>query len=97
MGAVYSLMDVPAILVFSVTFLLFWHLMGAPKNLPPGPSPWPLIGNIPQMGNPKKIHHALHQFALRYGGIYMLRFGPFRSIVINDIPVSTKCSRNSPV
>ncbi|KAH7862246.1 hypothetical protein Vadar_002018 [Vaccinium darrowii] len=41
--------------------------------LPPGPNPWPILGNIPQMG--KKPHVTLTKFAQSYGPLLSLKLG----------------------
>lgn len=44
--------------------------------LPPGPRPWPILGNLLALvgGMP---HHALQKLASKYGGIMYLRLGRF--------------------
>ncbi|XP_076953912.1 putative (S)-N-methylcoclaurine 3'-hydroxylase isozyme 2 [Bidens hawaiensis] len=43
------------------------------KNLPPGPRPWPIIGNIHQIA--KNPHLAAAKFANEYGPLISLRLG----------------------
>ncbi|KAI3705805.1 hypothetical protein L1987_76047 [Smallanthus sonchifolius] len=42
-------------------------------NLPPGPRPWPIIGNMHQMA--KNPHIAAANFAMKYGPLISLRLG----------------------
>ncbi|TVU09721.1 hypothetical protein EJB05_43214, partial [Eragrostis curvula] len=42
-------------------------------NLPPGPKPWPIIGNLNLMG--ELPHRSLHALSKRYGPLMQLRFG----------------------
>ncbi|CAL1371449.1 unnamed protein product [Linum trigynum] len=39
--------------------------------LPPGPKPWPIIGNLPHLG--KKAHISLQHFSQLYGALISLR------------------------
>ncbi|KAJ9545963.1 hypothetical protein OSB04_025670 [Centaurea solstitialis] len=53
------------------------------KNLPPGPQPWPIIGNIHQIGeNP---HVSIAVFAQQYGPLISLRLGT-RLLVVASSP-----------
>ncbi|TVU09723.1 hypothetical protein EJB05_43216, partial [Eragrostis curvula] len=42
-------------------------------NLPPGPKPWPIIGNLNLMG--ELPHQSIHALSKRYGPLMQLRFG----------------------
>ncbi|KAL5727675.1 hypothetical protein ACHQM5_000844 [Ranunculus cassubicifolius] len=52
---------------------LLYLILKSPKNLPPGPYPWPVIGNIFSMG--KKPHISLGELAKSYGPLLSLRLG----------------------
>ncbi|CAI0404267.1 unnamed protein product [Linum tenue] len=41
--------------------------------LPPGPKPWPIIGNLPHLG--KQAHISLQHFSQLYGSLISLRLG----------------------
>lgn len=73
--------------LLTVLFLAGWlvFLTSAPKNLPPGPRPCPLIGNFTQLMT-KPLHLAMTDLAKKYGKIYTvyLPFGQ-RCIVVNSI------------
>ena len=44
------------------------------KRLPPGPRPWPMLGNLLVMASGMP-HQSLQQLAAKYGGIMYLRLG----------------------
>jgi hypothetical protein len=50
-----------------VPAIVLWKLAKKPKALlPPGPKPWPVIGNLPQM--PREYEHEQYQkWAREYG------------------------------
>uniref|UniRef100_A0A2N9I4N7 Cytochrome P450 n=1 Tax=Fagus sylvatica TaxID=28930 RepID=A0A2N9I4N7_FAGSY len=55
--------------------------------LPPGPYPWPIIGNILQMGN--MPHVTLTQLAHNYGPLISLRLGT-KLMVVGSSPIVAK-------
>ncbi|KAF4403066.1 hypothetical protein G4B88_027837 [Cannabis sativa] len=52
---------------------------GSSLPLPPGPRPWPIIGNLPHMG--PVPHHATAALARKYGPLMYLRLG-FVDVVV---------------
>ncbi|KAK9075283.1 hypothetical protein SSX86_003606 [Deinandra increscens subsp. villosa] len=66
-------------------FLLFMahKYFTSVKNLPPGPRPWPIIGNMHQMA--KNPHIAAANFAKQYGPLISLRLGT-RLLVVASSP-----------
>lgn len=54
-------------------FFIFKHCFRSAKNLPPGPSRWPIIGNIHQIGT--KPHVTISIFAQQYGPLISLHLG----------------------
>ncbi|XP_030535103.1 cytochrome P450 71AU50-like [Rhodamnia argentea] len=60
---------------------LLWKKQGK-KKLPPGPRGFPILGNLPLLGqNP---HHYLHKVAQEYGPIMHLRLGFVPVIVVSS-------------
>ncbi|PIN03545.1 Cytochrome P450 CYP2 subfamily [Handroanthus impetiginosus] len=51
-------------------------------KLPPGPKPWPLIGNFNLIGSIP--HQSLHFLSQKYGGIMLLKFGKFPVVVASS-------------
>nr|ABA64468.1 flavonoid 3'-hydroxylase [Gerbera hybrid cultivar] len=50
-----------------------------PNRLPPGPTPWPVVGNLPHLGTIP--HHSLAAMAKKYGPLMHLRLG-FVDVVV---------------
>ncbi|XP_022997924.1 cytochrome P450 71A1-like [Cucurbita maxima] len=55
-------------------------------NLPPGPKPWPIIGNLHLIGS--LPHRSIHQLSKKYGPIMQLRFGSFPVVVGSSVEMA---------
>nr|AFI71898.1 flavonoid 3'-hydroxylase [Paeonia lactiflora] len=81
-----------------VTFLLtnfavasFVYLLvnnGHPHRLPPGPRPWPIVGNLPHLG--PKPHQSLASLARSYGPLMHLRLGSVDVVVAASASVAAQ-------
>lgn len=54
-------------------FIIVKKYSGSANNLPPGPTPWPIIGNIHQVGKSPQVSMAI--FAQQYGPLISLHLG----------------------
>ncbi|CAL4931122.1 unnamed protein product [Urochloa decumbens] len=52
-------------------------------NLPPGPRPWPVIGNLNLIGT--LPHRSVHELSKRYGPLMSLRLGSFPVVVGSSV------------
>uniref|UniRef100_A0A8C0X996 Cytochrome P450 1B1 n=1 Tax=Castor canadensis TaxID=51338 RepID=A0A8C0X996_CASCN len=52
-----------------------------PWSTPPGPFPWPLIGNAASVGSPSHLSFA--RLAKRYGDVFQIRLGSCPVVVLN--------------
>ncbi|KAL9440873.1 hypothetical protein AB3S75_019533 [Citrus x aurantiifolia] len=98
-------------LISCILWLLFtWVWVKALKSfsrgsikLPPGPTPWPIIGNLPQLGH--KPHKSLADLAKVHGPIMSLKIGQVTTVVISSASIAKQvlqdhdaalCNRNVP-
>lgn len=59
---------------------------GRKLKLPPGPRPWPIVGNLPQLG--ELPHRAMHELAKKYGPLVHLQFGSFPAVVGSSLELA---------
>ncbi|XP_021864016.2 trimethyltridecatetraene synthase-like [Spinacia oleracea] len=65
------------------------HLLLRRKlNLPPGPKPWPIIGNFNLIG--PLPHHSIDKLSKKYGPIMMLKYGSVPVLVGSSVEMA-KC------
>ncbi|XP_054834011.1 cytochrome P450 2K4-like [Eublepharis macularius] len=81
-----SLMDPTTLLfllVFTMTFLWimrsFWNASG--RNLPPGPRPWPLIGNL-HLLDLKRPYRTMCELSEQYGSVFSIQLGLQKMVVL---------------
>lgn len=64
-------------LVATLVMLYFLAQARQRKSLPPGPRPWPVVGNLPLLAFGGQPHRSLEKLASKYGGIMYLRLGVY--------------------
>lgn len=52
------------------------------KNLPPGPKPWPIVGNLHIIGH--LPHQSFHKLSQKYGELMQLYYGSFPVVVASS-------------
>ncbi|XVF74311.1 hypothetical protein PTKIN_Ptkin13bG0100300 [Pterospermum kingtungense] len=55
-------------------------------NLPPGPKPWPIIGNLNLIGS--LPHRSIHALSQKYGPIMQLKFGSYPVVVGSSVEMA---------
>uniref|UniRef100_A0A0E0M1R5 Uncharacterized protein n=1 Tax=Oryza punctata TaxID=4537 RepID=A0A0E0M1R5_ORYPU len=76
-----------AILLTTVLFLKAISRCSRRKyNLPPGPKPWPIIGNLNLIG--ALPHRSIHEPSRRYGPLIYLRSGSFPVVVGSSVEMA---------
>lgn len=74
-------------LVSIALVVLSHHLRRRRKlNLPPGPKPWPIIGNFNLIGS--LPHRSLHELTKTYGPLMMLKFGSVPVLVGSSVKMA---------
>ncbi|XP_072033786.1 cytochrome P450 2J4-like [Amphiura filiformis] len=82
-------LETHSLLLFAVVFLFLFWWTHTPRNLPPGPINWPLVGSFPTLAwqsymSGLGLHKILTYFGNKYGKICTLNtFGSYM-IVISD-------------
>ncbi|GKV09812.1 hypothetical protein SLEP1_g21252 [Rubroshorea leprosula] len=82
-------METPYIAIWLLTLaliLLSLLLRRRRLNLPPGPKPWPIIGNLNLIGS--LPHRSIHALSQKYGPIMQLRFGSFPVVVGSSVEMA---------
>ncbi|XP_063793871.1 cytochrome P450 2G1-like isoform X2 [Pseudophryne corroboree] len=72
------------LLAAGVTILIYfikWWKYIKQRNLPPGPTPLPLLGNIMQLGS-TEVPQSLLKLSEKYGPVYTIYLGNKRSVVL---------------
>eukprot|EP00253_Pinus_taeda_P034286 PITA_34286 len=73
--------------LFSCLFFIFLlHKRRVRARLPPGPFPWPIVGNLFQLIPP--AHRALKGLADKYGPIFFLRLGSVPTVVVSSSKIA---------
>ncbi|KAK4572515.1 hypothetical protein RGQ29_030802 [Quercus rubra] len=62
------------------------HFQYHKRKSPPGPTPWPIIGNLDLVG--PLPHQSLHKLSQKYGPIMQLTFGSFPVVVASSAEVA---------
>ncbi|GAV89573.1 p450 domain-containing protein [Cephalotus follicularis] len=63
--------------------LLSLRLRHRKLNLPPGPKPWPIIGNLNLIG--PLPHRSIHTLSQKYGPLMYLWFGSYPVVVASNV------------
>jgi cytochrome P450 family 33 len=80
----------PAILIALVLALCFYNFYYKRRNLPPGPIPFPVIGNIPALFSAKRFEYKFLEWKKKYGPIYTYWLGEIPVIAVTDAKLATQ-------
>ncbi|XP_052200411.1 trimethyltridecatetraene synthase-like [Diospyros lotus] len=72
--------SIASLLTLAILSKLF--IFGRRRNLPPGPRPWPIVGNLNLIG--PLPHQSLHNLSQKYGHLMQLKFGSFPVVVASS-------------
>ncbi|KAH6775162.1 hypothetical protein C2S52_012723 [Perilla frutescens var. hirtella] len=65
-----------------ITKIILFQTRQRHRNLPPGPKPWPIIGNMHLIG--PSPHKSLHSLSQKYDEIMQLKFGKIPVIIASS-------------
>ena len=79
----FSVGLIPLLLIFFI-FTFLWIRSRRPPDLPPGPVPLPVLGNLLYLlvGDLRKVSESLRK---KYGSLFSLSLGPHWVIFVNGI------------
>lgn len=64
------------LLVLIVSYIIWNYFFTVQRVDIPGPTPWPIVGNLPHIAGARDIGKRLLEFRKTYGDMVFLRFGP---------------------
>lgn len=73
-----------------VLFVVRWFLTEFNKKhykSPPGPRPFPIVGNLPQIIRAKEFFRRIMEFRKIYGGIFKISVGPYTTVFVSDLDI----------
>ncbi|GFZ15295.1 hypothetical protein Acr_24g0014850 [Actinidia rufa] len=79
------------LIALSLLYLIILKLTTSSKKrspLPPGPRPWPIVGNIFQLGK-SPVHISLANLAQVHGPLMLVKFGA-RPIIVGSTPAAAR-------
>lgn len=85
-----NLLNLFLLLLLPISFFIFKHFKACfiSTSVPPGPFPWPIFGNILQIG--KNPHKSFARFAQTYGPLMSLKLGNELLIVASSPTAATE-------
>lgn len=85
-----------ALLIACVTMLFSLHLWRWVRQRPalPGPFPWPIVGNAPQMGGAPHIY--FDRLVKKYGDVFQIKLGSRPVVVLNGHSIKQALVKQGP-
>ncbi|KAG8654707.1 cytochrome P450 CYP82D47 [Manihot esculenta] len=86
-----------SILIILICSLIFWisrrisRTIGKKKAAPEAGGAWPLIGHLHHLGGPQPPHIVLGNMADKYGPIFTIKMGMYRSLVVSNWEIAKEC------
>ncbi|XP_078596583.1 cytochrome P450 2J6-like [Branchiostoma floridae x Branchiostoma japonicum] len=79
---VLDLLDIRVTLVLLLLLLFTYSYSRRPRNLPPGPWGWPVIGSLPSLAWSKNLHLDFMDWQKKYGPVTYFRMGMLDAVVL---------------
>ncbi|XP_046401825.1 methyl farnesoate epoxidase-like [Ischnura elegans] len=73
------------IILVVIVVLPFWGIIPKPKNFPPGPPKWPIIGNMFQMKTDGYTHRKMSKWHKKYGEVVGFFVGEHPVVLISGV------------
>ena len=84
LDVIFSLLTVKSVLVgLAALFIATWFYR-RPRNLPPGPTGWPLLGYLPNLISAGDEYKNLTRLAKTYGPVFSMNLGGTLVVVVNS-------------
>ncbi|XP_019646726.1 PREDICTED: cytochrome P450 2C15-like [Branchiostoma belcheri] len=77
-----DLLDTHVSLVLLLLLLLTYYYSRRPRNLPPGPWSWPVVGSLPSLAWSKNLHLDFMEWQKKYGPVTYFRMGMLDAVVL---------------
>ncbi|KJH41631.1 hypothetical protein DICVIV_12397 [Dictyocaulus viviparus] len=72
------------ILLCTILYVVY-ELVYKRKHLPPGPTPWLIVGNIPDIVLGKSFDEVFQSWRKRYGPVFTVWIGPIPLVMVSDL------------
>ncbi|RCV29978.1 hypothetical protein SEVIR_6G055100v4 [Setaria viridis] len=82
-AATFTVLLATAVLFLTAVLRCHHRRQARKHNLPPGPRPWPVIGNLNLIG--PLPHRSIRELSARHGPLMFLRFGSFPVVVASSV------------
>ncbi|XP_038051670.1 cytochrome P450 2J6-like [Patiria miniata] len=79
-----TVLDVRSLLLGVAVFLVVLRFLRRPRNLPPGPWGWPILGNLPQLTwSGGELHENISKLTARYGKVVSVNLAGISMVVLH--------------
>ncbi|EDO29403.1 predicted protein [Nematostella vectensis] len=85
---------VPALLISLALIYIFYSRK---ERLPPGPAPWPIIGNLDLLIRKEALYKTFTNLSHKYGGVFRLYLGSKPVVVLNGKAIYDSLARQPSV
>ncbi|GMT25382.1 hypothetical protein PFISCL1PPCAC_16679, partial [Pristionchus fissidentatus] len=73
--------------ILAIGLYFFYHLYWKRRGLPPGPTPWPILGNLPGLIKKAPGYEAIKDWKAEFGPVFTYWYGANPVVTINDYAI----------